>query len=122
MLTLFAVPQGTVALILSNEIGAVAETFDSGLGAAADPENIPGARTILADKAHDLAEAIGNAAIAAPAPYQARVLSVWRTLDAALVVGGAVPYTPDGPLVLHVLAELQAVGIDVAYQVAAEAT
>lgn len=122
MLTLFAVPEGTVTLLLSDEVGAVAETFDTGLGNVADPENIPGARAMLRTKAYELAEAIGNAAITDPVPYQTRVLSVWRTLDAALVAGGAVPYTPDGSLVLHVLAELQAVGIDVAYQVAAKAT
>lgn len=122
MLTLFAVPDDPVTLLLSDEVGAVASVFDTGLGNVADPENILGARAMLRTKAYELAEAIGNAAITDPVPYQTRALSVWRTLDAALVAGGAVPYTPDGPLVLHVLAELQAVGIDVAYQVAAEAT
>lgn len=102
---------------IADEVTDCLDTADAALGQAGDPSARESARVACLA----LATAI-DGLLAEPDPYVARVLSAWRTFDAAISTGGMGIYAPDAPLWLRAVAEIQSVNVDVAQQLAYDAS
>lgn len=118
MLTLFVLHVITSSPVAS-EATACLDAADTALGDSGNPSLIPADRESARVACLALATAI-DGTLAEPDPYVARVLSAWRTVDAAISLGGSGIYAPDAPLWLRAVAEIQSVNVDVAHQHAAE--
>lgn len=103
---------------IAAETDALLDSVEAHLGSG----DVPAGRAACRDAAHALATAIdGLAGLADPDPYVARVLGAWRVLDAAIHQEGVGRYAIDNLLLTRTLAEIQAINVEVAQQVAFEA-
>ena len=106
---------------IADEVADCLDTADAALGQAGDPSARPAARESARVACLALATAI-DGLLAEPDPYVGRVLSAWRTFDATISTGGMGIYAPDAPLWLRAVAEIQSVNVDVAQQLAYDAS